>query len=289
MVNYNDPIEIQKDYMAAEKLWEVANGIYVWEFLTSLDYEWSVIRGRRPFRWTILVYSFARLSLLMSVILNKVGVENTARINCQVLAILDWLSGAMAIGSASLLIVLRIFAVWNWNKVIIVIATSIWLANIGVQLEVGLFQLRNRTGHSSLWHLLWKQGAIWILLATVHGSLPTLFMILDLNDLFNIMFILPSMVTMIIGATRMYRSLSDFSSPESIARSGHSAPFSNATHVSHLPSDRLTMEVAVHSTYDEYPMSQIRRHVSYPGTDGQKHGKQQEPTIHDDRHTDKEK
>ena len=26
-----------------------------WEFVTTLDYEWSVIRKHRPFRWTIWV------------------------------------------------------------------------------------------------------------------------------------------------------------------------------------------------------------------------------------------
>jgi hypothetical protein len=26
-----------------------------WEFVTTLDYEWSVIRGRRPYVWTIWV------------------------------------------------------------------------------------------------------------------------------------------------------------------------------------------------------------------------------------------
>jgi hypothetical protein len=26
-----------------------------WEFVTTLDYEWSVIRRHRPFRWTIWV------------------------------------------------------------------------------------------------------------------------------------------------------------------------------------------------------------------------------------------
>jgi hypothetical protein len=26
-----------------------------WEFLTTLDFEWSVIRGNRPYRWTIWV------------------------------------------------------------------------------------------------------------------------------------------------------------------------------------------------------------------------------------------
>ena len=26
-----------------------------WEFFTTLDYEWSAIRGHRPYRWTIWV------------------------------------------------------------------------------------------------------------------------------------------------------------------------------------------------------------------------------------------
>ena len=26
-----------------------------WEFVTTLNYEWSTIRGRRPYRWTIWV------------------------------------------------------------------------------------------------------------------------------------------------------------------------------------------------------------------------------------------
>ncbi len=26
-----------------------------WEFFTTLDFEWDVIRGRRPYRWTIWV------------------------------------------------------------------------------------------------------------------------------------------------------------------------------------------------------------------------------------------
>ena len=26
-----------------------------WEFFTTLDYEWNVVRGRRPYRWTIWV------------------------------------------------------------------------------------------------------------------------------------------------------------------------------------------------------------------------------------------
>ena len=30
-----------------------------WEFVTTLGFEWDVIRGRRPYRWTILVCSLS--------------------------------------------------------------------------------------------------------------------------------------------------------------------------------------------------------------------------------------
>ena len=57
------------------KLWHTMDGLFMWvcsvlevsrhhvafpcirswEFVTTLDYEWSVIRGHRPYRWTIWV------------------------------------------------------------------------------------------------------------------------------------------------------------------------------------------------------------------------------------------
>jgi hypothetical protein len=30
---------------------------YSWEYITNLDYEWSIIRGRRTYNWTIWVCS----------------------------------------------------------------------------------------------------------------------------------------------------------------------------------------------------------------------------------------
>jgi hypothetical protein len=80
-----------------------------WEYLTTLEFELDVIRRRRPYRWTIWVgnarrcsrlpssalrtwvefyvpqiYSFTRLSTLITVILNLVTFNATTPINCQV-------------------------------------------------------------------------------------------------------------------------------------------------------------------------------------------------------------
>ena len=79
-----------------------------WEFLTTLEYELGVIRGLRPYRWTIWVssyvqfplthrspgmiwsfavrqvYSLARVSALLMVIFAFVLVGNLGPINCKV-------------------------------------------------------------------------------------------------------------------------------------------------------------------------------------------------------------
>src|SRR6266852_7797176 len=104
------------------------------------------------------------------------------------------------------------------------------------------------------------------------------------------MFLNPSLVMMVIATTRMYRSLQYFAppfssydilpinySPRSRCLCHLSAPDSNddqRTRNSRLvsktkdsstiriPSNRL--EVAVHKTYEEYPMSQMNRCGPYP-------------------------
>ena len=86
--------------------------LFSWEFFTTLDYEWRIIRGNLPHRWTIWVrnnkhlnlvssatqepradlliqqiYFFARVAGLLGVILTTVGLDGTAHINCQVSAV----------------------------------------------------------------------------------------------------------------------------------------------------------------------------------------------------------
>jgi hypothetical protein len=55
-----------------------------WEFLTTLDFEWEVFTGRRPWKWSFVVYLAARLLALMSVILTFIGFNLTTHFNCNV-------------------------------------------------------------------------------------------------------------------------------------------------------------------------------------------------------------
>jgi len=76
---------------------------------------------------------------------------------------------------------------------------------------IGLLRIRYRGGGKfNLGRLLWKQGVIYLFVATIAEIPPAVFILLDLNPVFNLMFLIPSLITMSIAATRMYRSLAEF-------------------------------------------------------------------------------
>ncbi|KAF8487449.1 hypothetical protein DFH94DRAFT_27645 [Russula ochroleuca] len=132
MVNFHDPATIAQDYLGVMKLWHFVDGLFIWEFVTTLDYELEVIRGKRPYRWTIWIYSMARVATLLAVILNMVGFDTTTEINCQVWVTFAVFFAYLAFSLSSLLIVLRVIAIWNRSKIIIAITMSVWLTDVAL-------------------------------------------------------------------------------------------------------------------------------------------------------------
>ncbi|KAH9984315.1 hypothetical protein BJV74DRAFT_586937 [Russula compacta] len=254
MAKFNNPTTIQQDLLALKDFWHTINGLFIWEFVTTLDYELSIIRGRRPYRWTIWIYSITRLAALVAIILAFIGLDVTSRYNCQAWVTLGLFFGCLSIASASLLIVLRIIAIWNRTKVIVAIAAGVWVINVLVMIQgfvrvrsawdpaqgecvafsiesskpniivtlitdiillltmlIGLLRLRIQSGDVfGIASLLWKQGLIWLLLATIAEVPTAVFIILNLNDPLDMMFQHFTVIVMSIAATRMYRSLADF-------------------------------------------------------------------------------
>ncbi|KAI0270473.1 hypothetical protein BC834DRAFT_516165 [Gloeopeniophorella convolvens] len=300
MANFHDPGVIAQETLATIKFWHVVDGFFIWEFIITLNYEWSIIRGRRPYRWTIWVYSLTRVATLMSVILNMVGFDVTHKMNCQLRVVGELVFAYTAFAAASLLIVLRIVAIWDRHKIALALAAAAWGTNVGFLIHgvtkarsawvpeqstcafldtystrnnilvtfvtdivllaimlVGLLRVQQRGGSLlGLGRLLWKQGLIWFLVATVAEATPTVFICLNLNDPMNIMFQVPSLIVMSIAATQMYRQLTDFASmhlTQDSLRSAGPAVESKRVPASAIPLGR--MEVSVHTAYDSYPAS----------------------------------
>ncbi|KAI9458669.1 hypothetical protein BJY52DRAFT_1372037 [Lactarius psammicola] len=83
MVNFNDPAVIEADFRVLEKFVFAVQGVYIWEYFSTLWFEWSFITGVQPYRWSIWVYSGTRLFTLMNVVSNLVGFGVKTRMNCQ--------------------------------------------------------------------------------------------------------------------------------------------------------------------------------------------------------------
>ncbi|KAH9974547.1 hypothetical protein BGW80DRAFT_146517 [Lactifluus volemus] len=296
MVNFRDPIVLFQDFLVLVKLWHAFGGVFLWEFFTTLDFEWNVIRGRRPYRWTIWIYSLTRISTLLVVILNMIAFDASSPIHCQLVVTFQLILAHLAVASASLLIMLRVIAIWNRNKTVLAFSISVWGINVAfliqgvvrlrsafgpeattcvvrnsdiAELNVivtfvtdiilllmmlgGLLHLRRQGGGLlDLGNFLWKQGIIWISLAVAAGVPPAVFLILNLNEALNLMFQIPALIILTISATRIYRSLIQFSSDN--FQSGHSFV---------KPEVRVKVE-PVHNLMT--PISHFRSHA---GTEGQ--------------------
>jgi len=284
--------------VAVVKLWHILDGIFIWEFFANLDYEWSVFRGRRRYLWTIWIYSLTRVCTLVSVIVNIVGLDSSSPINCQLWVIFLATSAYLAFAAASILIVIRIIAIWDRNWIVVVIAMTAWSTNVAflihsitilrsawvpeqsvcgvlntdssnknalatlvsdvvllVTMLVGLLRLRRKDIMSGFVHLLWKQGVIWLFVATLAEVPPAVFLILNLNDPLNLMFQTPALIVMSIAATRMYRSLTDFTDSHGSSRSfdTYASQITGPKQIFEVHIPPRPLEVSVHRSSEDYP------------------------------------
>jgi len=138
------------------------------------------------------------------------------------------------------------------NKLAII---AMFVADILLLLTMllGLHRLRDRAGGMfGLAHLLWKQGVIWLLIATGSGLTTVVFLCSDLNPLLDIMFLLPTLVTISMTATRMYTSLADSSPSADLAsvKGSNLQGLGGLSHRAIVPSAERLPKVPV--TYEQH-------------------------------------
>lgn len=255
MTNWNDPSTLVNQLQNFTRLQHVLSGIYIWEIVTDLRHDWSLIKtsnGSKAPPWVKWTYLACRYFTLVSLLLLLITYNVTTAVDCQVLAIWIFACSFASIQLASILIAIRVVAIWRYNKYFVV-AVSLGLctqfgflvhevtqfhsswnpmekicvdahtetsrANNTVTLVVDLFLLVSmlvglfRWKHANqcgLWKFLWNQGLIWFTLAMIIEIPIVAFAWLNLNQVMNTMFLTPGLIVLVISATRMYRSLSEF-------------------------------------------------------------------------------
>jgi len=206
----------------------------------------DVVPTGGPYGFTLLPVSLRLCGLVLEFV--------TVPLDCKVGVKFLFAFAYMTYLFSSLLIILRITAIWNRNKFVVALSAVVWLTTASfvvygitqIQSErvplslrceqsnaesnklvitalpvtdlalliimlIGLFRIRHRGGgRFVLGQLLWKQGVVYLSFATIAEITPVAFLFPDLNVPLEQMFLMPSLITMSIVATRMYRSLADF-------------------------------------------------------------------------------
>jgi len=235
------------------KLVHVFAGIYIWEWVSTVQFEWEVLTGRRRFRWSFVAYELCRTLCLASIITMLAGFDLTYQFNCEVWFRAVLVFSYFGIAFSSLLILLRGVAIWGRSLGVLIFTAAIWFCNFGfalysvtqgaiewvpainacvmtkterfrwgitvnfiveeILLIVMFAGVLNKRNTTGLWRVLYIQGLSWIFVASLSEVLPSAFSWLNINDGWNLMFQTPHMVIIVIMATRVYRDLFEYINP----------------------------------------------------------------------------
>ncbi|EPS95623.1 hypothetical protein FOMPIDRAFT_1025684 [Fomitopsis schrenkii] len=129
MADWKSTTEIENDSVAFSRFMHALLGLYIWEFFTSLPFDWEYISGKRKFRWPMVFYFANRYFLLFALIGIAVALNVTKEVNCQALYTYNQVFGNAAIGLASINLSLRTIAVWSQAKWLILLLVAIILGH----------------------------------------------------------------------------------------------------------------------------------------------------------------
>ncbi|KAF8191814.1 hypothetical protein BJ912DRAFT_849235 [Pholiota molesta] len=251
MVDWKSTAEIIKDGQAFDRLMHVLLGLYIWEWVVSLDFDWAYISRKKTFRWPMIFYFLNRYCLLFALVGIAIALNVTTEINCQNLYTFNQCFGNAAIGLASINLSLRTMAVWSRKWYIVVPLVGIIMGHWSLLLHGVLLKaqwldgqcvitntdnkllaitfiysmcfdfvvllltafklLYPKTGRSKLVELIFTDGLIFFLMAFLANLVATIFMLMNLNPVMSIIANVPAAIISSIVACRIVRRLSNFS------------------------------------------------------------------------------
>ncbi|KAH8092205.1 hypothetical protein BXZ70DRAFT_463387 [Cristinia sonorae] len=113
MTNWASEEELSRDKAVSAILLHVICGAYFWEYLISLNFEWSLLSGQKRFRWPMLVYFAARYLALFTLIAGIMSQTVNTEDNCAALYKFIAFGGQSIIGLTSAILTIRAIAIWG--------------------------------------------------------------------------------------------------------------------------------------------------------------------------------
>ncbi|KAH9971007.1 hypothetical protein BGW80DRAFT_1228801 [Lactifluus volemus] len=275
-------------FMHHLKVFHTFAGVFIWEYIITLDFEWEVYTGVRPWRWSYIAYITARTLTVTAVIIGLVGFNLTREFSCEA-----WLRSVLATAwfggcGASFLLLLRGVAIWNRDYRIMELAGFVWLVDLSAAcyaisrgqsrwspllrtcvvtnteefkwsilmrfivdctlLGIMIFGVVQKRNPTELWYLLCFQGLFWITAAIMMEVPGVIMPFRNINDGWNLMFQYPQLVVVVIASSRSYRDLIQNISDD---KGSYRERFrGNSERRDSAPENKRTIHVAVKRTVD---------------------------------------
>ncbi|KIJ56513.1 hypothetical protein M422DRAFT_773308 [Sphaerobolus stellatus SS14] len=161
MPNWKDPTLIEQQTIIFSNIIHFCTGVLTWELVISLPFDWSILSGKRNFRWPMTFYFACRYSMFFALIGLLVALNTTTELNCQALYTFNQFTGNSAIGTASTLFMLRTIAIWNRNPYIAFLLVIICLGHWGSLLH-GMTTVVSRWDPTTRSCLVLDSGTIFL-------------------------------------------------------------------------------------------------------------------------------
>ncbi|KAF9535169.1 hypothetical protein CPB83DRAFT_924845 [Crepidotus variabilis] len=236
MKDWNTISETLRDYQILVKMVHVLFGIYVWEFLTSMDFEWDFITGKKKFKWPFAAaismpdYLYSCLYIWSN---SSADDEHKSGDSNCTSSIAIWSNifvtaglTLMILGNAVVIILgcitsnpdetaswIRAALLYAMTLDFVVLTLSVYKITVSASpisqhiLKTGI---KPRVPQSKLIQILFKHGMIYYLTAFLTDLLSVIFLSLRLNDAMNEMAIPPTQIISTIAACRAVRALANF-------------------------------------------------------------------------------
>jgi len=129
MTDWQNPETLLLSARAFVLFCHVVFGIYLWEFLISLDFDWAFWTGKEKWRWTYVPYFLTRYTALAALILAVRITNALSPMDCQPWAYAIYSLAHTSLGFASLLLLLRVVAVSGKNLLVMIFLGVFYLVN----------------------------------------------------------------------------------------------------------------------------------------------------------------